>query len=123
MTLSITLTVTSYIYKSSAVADISDRLATIDKGRKVGAAVPFSVGELGSPSNTMWTGPRPTSVLSDIVIHPTVWPQYTNVTDRQTDRQRSDSIGRIPFYKRSPQNHRVVERCAHYSELKLSIFV
>jgi len=30
---------------------------------------------------------------------PTVWPQYTNVTDRRTgqdrqDRQRSDSIGR-----------------------------
>jgi len=33
------------------------------------------------------------------LIRPTVWPQYTNVTDRQdrTDRQtgqRSDSIGR-----------------------------
>jgi len=33
------------------------------------------------------------------LIHPTVWPQYTNVTDRQAgqDRQtgqRSDSIGR-----------------------------
>jgi len=28
-----------------------------------------------------------------IVIRPTVWPQYTNVTDR-TDRQRTDSIGR-----------------------------
>jgi len=26
-------------------------------------------------------------------IYPTIWPQYTNVTDR-TDRQRSDSIGR-----------------------------
>ena len=26
-----------------------------------------------------------------ILIHPTVWPQYTNVTDR-TDRQWSDSI-------------------------------
>jgi len=33
---------------------------------------------------------------SFILIHPTVWPQYTNVTDRQdrTDRQRSDRIGR-----------------------------
>jgi len=32
---------------------------------------------------------------SFILIHPTVWPQYTNVTDRhrQTDRQRPDSIG------------------------------
>jgi len=24
---------------------------------------------------------------SGILIHPTVWPQYTNVTDRQTVRQ------------------------------------
>jgi len=38
---------------------------------------------------------------SFILIHPTVWPQYANVTDIQretetdrTDRQRSDSIGR-----------------------------
>jgi len=34
---------------------------------------------------------------SFILIHPTVWPQYINVTDRQTDRQagqRSDSTGR-----------------------------
>ena len=38
----------------------------------------------------MWPGPRPTSVPSFILIHPTVWPQYTNVTDRQ----RSDSIWR-----------------------------
>jgi len=34
-------------YKSSAVAEMGDRLATIDMGRKVGAAVPLSVGELG----------------------------------------------------------------------------
>jgi len=34
---------------------------------------------------------------SFIIIHPAISPQYTNVTDRQTgqtDRQRSDSIGR-----------------------------
>jgi len=33
---------------------------------------------------------------SFILIHPIVWLQYANVTDRQdrTDRQRSDSIGR-----------------------------
>jgi len=30
---------------------------------------------------------------SFILIRPTVWPQYTNITDR-TDRQRIDSIGR-----------------------------
>ena len=40
-----------------------------------------------SPSNTMWLGPRPTSTPSFILIHPTVWPQYTNVADRQTDAQ------------------------------------
>ena len=33
-----------------------------------------------------------TSLPSGILIHPTVWPQYTNVTEDRTDRQRSDSI-------------------------------
>jgi len=37
---------------------------------------------LSSPSDTMWPGPRSTSVPSGILIHPTVWPQYTNVTTR-----------------------------------------
>jgi len=55
--------------------------------------VPLLGGEAGSPSNTMWPGPRPTCTPSFMLIHPTVWPQYTNVTDR-TDRQRTDSIGR-----------------------------
>ena len=66
---------------------------TTDMGQKLGA-VPF-YGRTGSPSNTMWPGPRPTSVPSGILIYPTVWPQYANVTDR-TDRigQRPDSIGR-----------------------------
>ena len=49
-------------------------------------------GGAASPSNTMWFGPRPTSIPSGILILPTVWPQYTNVTDRQ-DRQGPDSIG------------------------------
>ena len=40
----------------------------------------------GSPSNIMWPRPRPTSIRSGVVIRLTVWPQYTNVTDRQ-DRQ------------------------------------
>ena len=57
-------------------------------GRKLGDCVPFSGRGAGShsPSSTMWRGPRPTSMPSFILIHPTVWPQYTNVTDR-TDRQ------------------------------------
>ena len=41
-----------------------------------------------SPSNTKLPGPRPTSIPSFILIHPTVWTQYINVkyrTDRQTD--------------------------------------
>jgi len=63
---------------NSAVAEMGDRLATTDMGRKEGAAVPLSVGELhGSPSNTMWPGPRPTSIPSGILIHPAVWPEQT----------------------------------------------
>ena len=65
-------------------------------GRNLGA-VPFGGGGAGSPSNTMWPGPRPTCMPSFILIRQTVWPQYTNVTVRQTgqtDRQRSDSIRR-----------------------------
>ena len=54
-----------------------------------------------SPSNTMWPRQRPTTTPSFILIHATVWPQYTNVTprtgqdrtNRKTDRQWSDSIG------------------------------
>ena len=83
--------------KSSAVDQIGDRLATIDMGRKSGGVPPFfgGGGGAGPPSNTMW--PMPTSVPSFILVHPTVWPQYTNITDRQTaqteqDRQRSDSM-------------------------------
>jgi len=30
----------------------------------------LSVGEAGSPCNTVWPGPRPTSVPCDILIHP-----------------------------------------------------
>jgi len=51
--------------KSSTVAEMGDRLATADMGRRVGvAAVPLSVGDgAGSPSKAMSLGPRPTSVL------------------------------------------------------------
>jgi len=70
----------------SAVTGMGDGLATIDMGRKVGAAMSLSVGAVGSPPNTMSPGPRPTSIPSGILIHATVWPQYTNVTDRDTDR-------------------------------------
>jgi len=47
--------------------DPSSCLATIHMGRKVGGGccAPFQRGA-GSPSNTMWPRPRPTSVLSGI---------------------------------------------------------
>jgi len=93
------------------VPDPSSRWATIDMGRKVGAAgcsVPFRAGA-GSPSNTMSPGLRPTSVPSGILIHPTVCSQYTNVTDRQDKQtgqtgQRSSSIGRTVSSNGSPSN-------------------
>jgi len=59
----------------------------------------------------MWPGLKPTCVPSFILIHPTVWPQYTNVTDRETDRtDRQTDNGLIaqgePFYKRSPKKRK-----------------
>jgi len=54
--------------------------------------VPLSVGYAGSPSNTMSPGPRPTSVPSGILIHPTIRPEYTNVTDIQTDRRDRTTV-------------------------------
>jgi len=76
--------------------DSSSCLATIDMGGKVGEGLlcPFLVGGAGTPSNIMWPGPRPISVPSGILIHPTVWPQYTNVTDRHTDRQTGQTAVR-----------------------------
>ena len=50
---------------------------------------PFPWGELG-PHLTMW----PTCVPSFILIHPTIWPQYTKVMDRQTDRQDRQTMVR-----------------------------
>jgi len=81
---------------------MGDRLATTDMGEKW-------VGGAGSPSNTMSPGPRPISVpsASGVLIHPnpTVWPQYTNATDRTDNGPIAKGE---PFYKRSPQNHTVV---------------
>jgi len=83
--------------KSSAVAEIGDRLAATDMGRKVGALLwPFPWGkEARSLSNTMSPGLRTTSTPSrpTILVHPTAWPQYANVK-RQTNRQRSHSMRR-----------------------------
>ena len=72
--------------KSSAIAEMGDRFATIDKGRKVGDCCALFRGGGWFPSNTMSTDPRPNPVSNGILIHLTVWPQYTNVTDR-TERK------------------------------------
>jgi len=67
--------------------DPSSRLATTDMG-KIEGLCPFWGKAAGSTSNTMWPGPRSTSMSSFILIDPTAWPQYTNVTERQTDNGR-----------------------------------
>ena len=72
-----------------------------------GAAVPL-LGGSWVPSNTMWPGLRPTSTPSGILIHPTIWPQYTNVADRQDRTEQTDNgpIGQGKLlYKGSPKNH------------------
>jgi len=55
-----------------------------------GCCAPFR-GGTGSPPNTVSHGLRRTSVPGGILIHPTVWPEYTNVTDRQ-DRQDRTTV-------------------------------
>jgi len=52
-------------------------------------------------SQTTSPGPRPTSVPSGILIHPTVCQQYTNVTDRQDRRSRG--IGRTVYRSKTGQ--------------------
>jgi len=63
--------------KSSVVAEMGDRLATTDMGRKLGA-VPLW-GGAGSPCNTMSPEPTSTSLSSGILTHPAVCPQQTKL--------------------------------------------
>jgi len=79
-------------YTAQKTRPLHNKLIDIPRKFGRGAAVPLFVEEAGSPCNTMWPGSRPTSVPSFILIHPTVWPQYTNVTSR-TDRQDDGPIG------------------------------
>jgi len=58
--------------------------------------VPFPCGNW-VPSNTMWPGPRPTSVSGGILIHATVWPQIYQRYETNRQRSDSDSIGRTIF--------------------------
>jgi len=62
--------------KSSAVAEMGDRLATMDMGRKVGrAAVGGGAGSpLGHHLTQCGLGRGLLLLPSGILIHPTVWP-------------------------------------------------
>jgi len=51
-------------------------------GPKIVVSASFWGRGAGSPSNRMWPGQRPTCRPSFVLIQPTVWPQYTSVTDR-----------------------------------------
>jgi len=79
---------------------------------KIGEGLcPFGGGRAGSPSNIMWPGPRPTCIPSFILVRPTVWPQCTNITDRQ----QSDSVERT-FYEQSPKNWQWTGMCVQKSK-------
>jgi len=63
-------------YKSSAVPEMSDRghnRHQLKKGGGKGGAMPLS-RRAGTRSNTMWPGPRSTSVPSGVFTQPAVWP-------------------------------------------------
>ena len=62
--------------KCSAVAEMGDRLATIDMGQKFGGCALLG-GGAAFTCNTMRPWSKPTFVPSDTLIHPAVWPQQT----------------------------------------------
>jgi len=51
---------------------------------------------------------------SSILIHPTVWPQYLNVTDRTG--QRSDSIGRTVLQTFTQLQFGILDVVAYYRQ-------
>ena len=54
---------------------MTDRSHNRHGPKKTGGCCAAFAGGAGPPSNTMWPGPRSTSVPSDIFIHPALWPQ------------------------------------------------
>ena len=60
--------------KSSAVAEMGNHGHNRHGPKTGGNAVPLS-RTAGTPSNTLWPGPRSTSVPSGAFIYPAVWPQ------------------------------------------------
>jgi len=80
--------------KSSAVADMGDRLATIHMGRKLGGCAPFGVGELGPNLTQRGLGRGlPPYHVAPWFIQPFGHSTPTSQTDTQ-ERQRPDSIQR-----------------------------
>ena len=63
-------------YKSSAAAEMGDRGHNRHGPNRWGAAVPLS-RRAGTPSNTIWPGPRSISVPSGVFIHSVIWSQRT----------------------------------------------
>jgi len=66
------------INKSSAEAEMGDHGHNrhgLKRGR--GCCAVHLSRRAGTPSSTMWPGPRCTSVPSGVFIHPAVWPQWT----------------------------------------------
>jgi len=101
--------------------DLSSHSATTDIGRKLGVlcGVPL-LGGAKSPTeyNVAWTEVYPIS--SGILIHATVWPQYTNVTARE-DRQRSHSIGQTVLQTVFQKNQRKLTK--HKSAPLSALFI
>ena len=62
-------------HKCAAVAEMDERLAARDMGRKLGVSAPFWGGGARSLSNTMSLGSRPTFLPSGILIYRAIWPQ------------------------------------------------
>jgi len=71
-------------------------------GRKLGGCALPLLGGAGFPSNNVACAEayQSTTVPSFMLIHPTVWPQYINVTDRQTG-QTQRSVAWAEFYLRT----------------------
>jgi len=66
------------VHKSSAAAEMGDRLATIDMGRKeLWLLCPFREGRSGSPSNNVAWAEAYLRTKSHILIRSAVWPQQT----------------------------------------------
>ena len=113
-------------YKSSAIAEMGDRLATIGMGRKWGKAAvggwdPMGEEELGPYVTQCGQGRGlPACQVSSWSVQPFGHSARTSQTDRtgqtgqyrQTDRQRSDSIGRtvLQTVAQNDWNYVILER-------------